>query len=101
MSYSLFIRFFSRLAATLAAATSAFVLTACSGSSSYDATITTTTLNLPAIGNSGRTQDSGTNKGSEEVLDRDSLWDNTIKYPRRSAPIPAWIWPNRRQRNTS
>ena len=81
-------RFFSRLAATLAAATSAFALTACSGSSSHVATITTTTLNLPAIGDSGRAQDSGTNRGSEEVLDSDSLWDNTTEIPQAERPDP-------------
>lgn len=79
-------RFFSRLAATLAAATSAFALTACSGSSSHVATITTTTLNLPAIGDSGRAQNSGTNRGSEEVLDSDSLWDNTTEIPPGGTP---------------
>lgn len=64
------------------------MLTACSGSSSNVATITTTTLNLPAMGDSGRTQDSGAPRGSDEVLDSDSLWDNTTEIPQAERPDP-------------
>lgn len=84
-------RFSSRLAALLAAATAASVLSACGTSSSAETTISTTTLDLPAVSDSDRRQGSaasGTTQGFEEPLDGDALWDNTTEIPQAERPEP-------------
>ena len=70
----------SRLAASLIAAVSAVSLSACGTTSSTVASLTTTTLNLPAAGGTAPSPQPPEH-GSQEVLDGDTLWDNTTEIP--------------------
>lgn len=77
----------SRLAASLIAAVSAVALSACGTTSSTVASLTTTTLNLPAAGGTAPSPQPPEH-GSQEVLDGDTLWDNTTEIPQAERPEP-------------